>query len=319
MPLIDLPLEQLQTYSGRNPRPSDFDRFWDDALDQLHEIPPEPAIELIKNPTESIITEAVFFRGIHGAEIYAKRARPRNAGGPLPTILQFHGYTMRSADWWSLYSWVAAGFQVLAMDCRGQGGKSQDSASYIGHTHRGHIVRGLEGPPDGLYFRSVFLDTRQLSEVALSFPETDPDRLFATGASQGGGLALACAALQPKVIKAASIYPFLCDYLRVWEMDLAKDAYQEIRDWLRLFDARHENLQQHFTKLGYIDVQHLAPRIQARTLMITGLMDTITPPSTQFAAYNKIRAQKEILVYPDFGHEGVPDANDLILEFFLRN
>lgn len=41
------------------------------------------------------------------------------------------------------------------------------------------------------------------------------------GGSQGGGLALACAALEPSVARVASQYPFLCDWLRVWELDLA--------------------------------------------------------------------------------------------------
>jgi cephalosporin-C deacetylase len=58
-----------------------------------------------------------------------------------------------------------------------------------------------------------------------------------------------------------------------------------------------------FTKLGYIDLQYLAPRIKAKTLLCCGLMDTITPPSTQFAAYNKITAPKRYELWPDFGHE----------------
>lgn len=70
-----------------------------------------------------------------------------------------------------------------------------------------------------------------------------------------------------------------------------------------------------FTKLGYIDCQHLAPRIKAKTLMTVGLMDTVCPPSTQFAAYNKMTCEKDMLVYPDFGHEGIPEADDMIFGF----
>jgi cephalosporin-C deacetylase len=51
--------------------------------------------------------------------------------------------------------------------------------------------------------------------------------------------------------------------------------------------------------------------------MITGLMDEICPPSTQFAAYNKIKAKKNMLIYPDYGHEGYPDQGDIQYEFFL--
>ena len=44
-------------------------------------------------------------------------------------------------------------------------------------------------------------------------------------------------------------------------------------------------------------------------------MDTICPPSTQFAAYNKIGAEKELRVYPDFGHEMLPGGKDEIFQF----
>ena len=49
--------------------------------------------------------------------------------------------------------------------------------------------------------------------------------------------------------------------------------------------------------------------------MFTGLMDSICPPSTQFAAYNKIVSEKSVVIYPDFGHENLPDSDDMILSF----
>jgi cephalosporin-C deacetylase len=49
--------------------------------------------------------------------------------------------------------------------------------------------------------------------------------------------------------------------------------------------------------------------------MVVGLMDMICPPSTQFAAYNKITSERDMILYPDFGHEGLPEANDRIWEF----
>ena len=49
--------------------------------------------------------------------------------------------------------------------------------------------------------------------------------------------------------------------------------------------------------------------------MFTGLMDTICPPSTQFAAYNKITAKKDMVIYPDFGHEALPGQSDRSFKF----
>jgi cephalosporin-C deacetylase len=198
---------------------------------------------------------------------------------------------------------VAAGYSVASLDVRGQGGASQETGVTTGNTLNGHIIRGLHdalnGQPEKLLFRNVFLDCAQLARIVMSFDEVDAERVGTTGGSQGGALTIACAALEPSVRLAAPVFPFLCDYQRVWEMDLAVGAYEELRQYFRHFDPRHERHEEIFTALGYIDLQHLAGRIQAETLMSVGLMDTICPPSSQFAAYNKIQSKKDLLIYPD--------------------
>jgi cephalosporin-C deacetylase len=180
------------------------------------------------------------------------------------------------------------------MDCRGQGGLSEDVGGVKGNTLNGHIIRGLNEHPDNLLFRHVYLDAAQLAGIAMEMPEVDPTRVAAIGISQGGGLTLACGALEPRIAKLVPVYPFLSDYRRVWEMDLAKDAYDELRVYFRKFDPQHKNEGEIFEKLGYIDIQHLTPRIKGEVMMATGLMDTICPPSTQFAAYNKITSSKRV-------------------------
>jgi cephalosporin-C deacetylase len=188
-----------------------------------------------------------------------------------------------------------------------------------GNTLQGHIIRGLDAGPDDMLFRHVFLDTVQLARVVMALPDVDPARVYATGASQGGGLTLACAALEPRIAKAAPLYPFLCDYRRVWELDLARNAYEELAGYFRRFDPLHERESEIFRQLGYIDCQHLAPRIRGEVLMGMTLMDEICPPSSQFAAYNKITAPKEAVIYHDFGHEPTPHWLDRVVSFFLRD
>ena len=314
MPLIDMPLDELLTYQGRNPKPADFDQFWTNSLAEQASC--DPQLTITKKDFAADFAECfeLRFAGTRGGTVFAKYLRPKGKKN-CPALLRFHGYSMSSGDWANNLSWVARGFAVASMDCRGQGGSSEDTGSYQGMTLRGHIVRGLGGPPEQMYFRNVFLDTAQLARVVADFDEVDANRLGATGGSQGGGLTLACAALAP-IKKSAPMFPFLCDYKRVWEMDLAKDAYDEIRYFFRSFDPRHEREDELFTKLGYIDNQHLASRIKGDVLLIGGLMDTITPPSTYFSAYNKITGPKRHVIYPDFGHEGLPGSDDLIWEYF---
>lgn len=317
MPLIDMSLEKLRVYTGRNPRPDDFDAFWDRALAEMRAV--APGLEM--RPASFQVPGAecfdLYFTGVRGARIHAKYARPAVRKGRRPAVVQFHGYTGSAGDWIDKLAWVAAGFCIAALDCRGQGGQSEDPGGVTGNTHRGHIIRGLQDAPDRLLFRDIYLDTAQLAGLVMGFAEVDATRVGATGGSQGGGLTLACAALEPRIRRAAPVFPFLCDFQRVWEMDLAKDAYEELRWFFRVHDPLHRRQEEIFTKLGYIDCQHLAPRIRGEVLMGTGLMDTICPPSTQFAAYNRIAAPKQMEIYPDFGHEGLPQMTEKAMTFML--
>ena len=317
MPLVDKPLPELLTYQGINPRPADFDAYWAEALAEMEAV--DPQVELIAYSIAGLdFAEAfhLYFNGVGGSRVHAQYIRPAKSAKPGPALLNFHGYSGNSGDWTHKLRWVAAGFAVAAMDCRGQGGLSDDLGGARGMTLRGHIVRGLDDPdPRKLAFRQIFLDTAQLAKIVASFAEVDGERLGALGGSQGGALTLACAALA-NIKRALPVYPFLCDYQRVWQMDLAKDAYDELKYYFRHFDPQHKRETEIFTKLGYIDCQHLAPKIKGEILMTVGLMDTICPPSSQFAAYNKITAKKRLEIYPDFGHEGLPGLADIEWEFF---
>lgn len=315
MPLTDMPLAQLQQYQGRNPKPKDMEAFWNRSLKEMQAL--DPDVKLVKAAFQVPGAECfdLYFTGVGGARVHAKYVRPKKVKEPHPAVVMFHGYTGSCGEWWDKLAYAGLGFSAAALDCRGQGGQSEDVGGVKGTTYRGHIIRGLDDSPEKLLFRQIYLDTAQLAGIVMDMPEVDGKRVGACGGSQGGGLTLACAALEPRLKRAAPTFPFLCDYRRVWEMDLAKDAYEELRTFFRQFDPQHQREDEIFTRLGYIDVQHLAHRIKAQVLMGVGLMDTVCPPSTQFAAYNKIPGRKELAIYPDFGHEGLPGFGDKVFQF----
>lgn len=319
MPVVDMPMEKLQQYMGSSPCPRNIDRFWNDAIAEMKSV--DPDVELLSADFQVPFADCydMYFTGVGGARIYAKLLRPKNiAKKKQPAVVMFHGYSGNSGDWQDKLAYVAAGFTVAALDCRGQAGNSEDNTCVIGNTFKGHIIRGIDACPEQLLFRQIFLDCAQLAGLVMKMPGVDPIRVGAMGGSQGGGLTLACAALEPRINRAASVYPFLCDYRRIWNMDLSVAAYAEIRDYFRWYDPTHSKEDVFFDRLGYIDIQNIAKRIKGRVLMTTGLMDTICPPSTQFSVYNKITSPKDVIVYPDFGHEGLPGSNDRIFRFMLE-
>ena len=211
---------------------------------------------------------------------------------------------------------AAAGFAVVAMNCRSQSGDSNDLSDRGLLGQAGLIVRGLSEGREHLYYKDVYLDVVRLTDIIKAQPFCDKDKLFAHGGSQGGGLTVACAALCPEIVAAAPVYPFLSDYKRLYEMDLMKNAYDELGAYIRCFcPTEGEERDAMWTTLGYIDIQNFAPRIKADVLWFTGLMDNVCPPSTQYACYNKLSCKKDIVVYTNHAHEGNWRTDEAVLKF----
>lgn len=128
-------------------------------------------------------------------------------------------------------------------------------------------------------------------------PCFDGQNLFATGISQGGALTLAAASLDHRISAAAPIVPFLSDYpdyfrLVHWPANLVFEG------------AARQNIDKDkiFSLLTYFDLKNLTGWIKCPVLMGFGLQDNITPPHTNFAAYNHIRTPKRWICYPTSGH-----------------
>ena len=315
MPVVDMPLEKLYDYKGSSPCPADIDEYWNDALSEADNV--YTGEQFIKKEFKSKIADFydLYFTGTKGAKIHAQFGKPKNAEAPFPAVLMFHGLSGRGDCWSELLKYISQGFCVAFMDVRGQGGESEDRGNVKGSTYSTPFTRGIDGDKHDLLMRDVFLDTVLLAKILMKLDYVDENRIGVTGASQGGGLSIACAALVPEIKKCAPVYPYLSDYKRVWSMDLCGAGYEGIRYYFKNFDPRHANEDKFFEKLGYIDIQNIAHRIKSEVYMATALMDNTCPPSSQFAAYNKIASKKQIEIYPDFGHERLIGHDDLIFEF----
>lgn len=318
MPNVDMPLEMLREYKGISPRPADFDAYWERALLLLGAQDMAYTLEPDDFTVDGLECAHLYYTGVGGARIHAKLVRPAPNAARGPALAMFHGYRARAGDWFDMLPYAYNGMTVAAMDVRGQAGLSVDTLQVQGNTVQGHIVRGVdEDDPQKLAYKFIYLDTVQLVRILGAMDGVDANRIGVTGASQGGGLALACAALEPRVKRVAACCPFLCDFQRVWEMGLVSPgtAYEELRRYFFSQDPLHRREERFWNRLGYLDQKNLAPRIRGSVQLYTGLADTMCPPSTQFAAYNAITAPKEQFVYPERAHEDFPESNDMILRF----
>lgn len=317
---FDMPLEELLQYQGSSPKPENFDEYWRAALDELDNTPPEPRISPADFAVPNMICQDLWFNGVRGGHIHARYVRPAGTENkPLPAILHYHGYTGGADAWTYIMGLAAAGLAVFYMECRGQGGESYDDNGNKGRTHTSHLLKGiLDGDPQRLALRHAMLDATQLARIAMNMTNIDAKHICTFGESQGGALALACAALEPRIAFCVPSLPWLCDFKRTYELQLPiGGVIQEITVWFRTHDPQHKTGNWLFEQLAYIDMQNLAPRINAQVLLLCALKDNNCPPSTQFAMYNKLKSKKEYLLFHDFVHEPILNKCDILLQWIL--
>ena len=309
----------MNEYRGSGQEPKDFDAFWQKGLAEMNAVDPNCQESPVDIPSNVADAYDLYFTGVGNAKIHAELIRPKNFDETKPHkgLLLFHGYHCDAGDYTEKFGWAAEGFVVLAIDCRGQGGKSQDVTQTAGGTLKGLIIRGIEEGPENLYYRSVFLDVAEAAKILGDMPGVDPNKLYAMGGSQGGALTLACMGLVPTLHRAVVYYPYLCDYRKAYALGADDNGYDQLSYWFRYRDPLHEHEAEIFDTLEYIDVQHFAARTKVPVIWGIGLHDQVVPPITQFGAYNQLQGQKQMLKYPEYGHEFLPRFADQTRAFFM--
>ncbi|HWI51958.1 MAG TPA: acetylxylan esterase [Symbiobacteriaceae bacterium] len=302
MPTLDWPLERLTEYLPPLTREADFDQFWADALAELAAVPVTGTLNRLDYPCDNVAVYRLEYPTCGGQTVTAWYLLPVPAlrrGVRIPAIAAFHGYGHSKGRVTDHLHWVLQGYAVLAMDTRGQAGDTADCSLPVGGQMTGRMTQGIHNPAT-YYYRGVFQDALRAVQWLRTRPEIDPARVVATGNSQGGGLTLAVAALDPQLAAAMPDVPYLCNFRRAVDVHTA-GPYNELLEYMK---RRPEHVSTVFRTLSYFDNMNLAERIACPVLCSVALIDTICPPSTVFAAYNRITAPKEIRIYPYNGHEG---------------
>jgi cephalosporin-C deacetylase len=300
---IDLPEAELRTYRSTQHDPTDFDAFWADTLAETRRHELVVTVTPVDAGLATLDVYDVSFPGFGGEQIKAWLRVPRGPDGPLPTIVQFHGYGRGRGQAFENLLWASAGFAHFDMDTRGQGwgGSTGDTADESGSGPQvpGFLTRGVESR-ETYYYRRVFADAVRAVAAARSLAVVDSARVGVVGISQGGGIALAVAGLVPDLAAVVARVPFLCDFPRA-SVITDELPYKEVGQYLATH--RHRVDQVHDT-LAYFDGVNFARRATAPLAITAALMDSICPPSTIFGAYNNYAGPKTITVWPYNGHEG---------------
>ncbi len=302
MPFFDLAPADLSTYRSSVVAPPDFDSFWAATLAETRAVPLDAVFTPIDAGLPVFDVFDVSFAGFGGHRVRGWYIKPADRE-VVGCVVKFIGYGGGRDFPHQHLLWAASGGAVLVMDTRGQG-----SAWSLGDTpdpagsepaHPGFMTRGILDP-ETYYYRRVFTDGVRAVEAARSRPELDPARIAVAGGSQGGGIAIAVAGLDPSVQALMADVPFLCDFPRAIGLT-TRDPYGEIVRFLAIHRREVETV---YRTLSYFDGVNFAARGQAPALFSAALMDDVCPPSSVYGAFNAYGGRKAIETYGFNNHEG---------------
>jgi len=302
MPFFDLSQDKLATYRSSTAAPADFDAFWQSTLAEARQHPLDAVFTPIDVGFAAVEVYDVAFSGFGGHRIKGWYMKPAGRE-PLGTVVKYIGYGGGRGFPQEHLLWPATGRAVFVMDTRGQGSSWSvaDTADPVGSdpAHPGFMTRGIQDKAS-YYYRRVYTDGVRAVEAALTRAETNPDKVAVVGGSQGGGIAIAVAGLEPSVKAAMPDVPFLSDFRRAVGLT-TRDPYGEI---VRYLAVHREGAERAYQTLNYFDGIHFSARAKMPGLFSTGLMDDVCPPSTVYASFNAWAGAKEIEVYTFNNHEG---------------
>ncbi|PTY07107.1 hypothetical protein DB347_07275 [Opitutaceae bacterium EW11] len=277
----------------RETAPADLADFWKRAKAELAAVAPEFSVTL--DETRSTATHRVYtasMKSVEGVTLRSWYVVP-NRPGKFPAVLHVPGYggTFKP-EWFTNDDDIVH----LGLEVRGHG-RSADvinpgfgTPGYVGY-------KVLE--PEHYIYRGAYLDCLRALDFLCSRQEIDSTRIAVEGGSQGGGLAIATAALADGRLKCcATAVPFLGDFLHHLEI---RSVY--IPEFEETFKAMGRGtFSDVAVTMSYIDTVNLAPWIRCPVLMGSGLFDDDCPSHINFAVYNRLTVPKEYHVYPDRPH-----------------
>ncbi len=268
--------------------------FWDKARAELADVPLDAQIQpWARQPDVLAQVYDVTLTSLGGVKLRAVYAVPScEETYPRPALITFPGYGGDTIP--LLGPALMEGCAVMTLYPRGQGPSREFWQVPNGYTK---LTLGLDSP-ENHYYRAAYMDCLRGLDFLTSRSEVDSSRLGVCGTSQGGGLALAAAALDHRVKACATHVPFLCAY-RIAVETATTGPYLE----LTAHFAKHPDQRaQALTTLEWFDPLSLATWIEAPTLISIGDLDTCCPGPTIEAMYSRLCCKRALIHYPDLVH-----------------
>ena len=296
-------------YVSKVRKPTDFDDFWSEVLEQASAIPLEPKVVLDPlRSSESTEVYEVFYNSLNRVRIAGWYCLPKERQGLLPAILQLPGYQMEPPI---PKNWAKTGYAAFSVAPRGKlRSNRQFNPGYPGLLTYSMVDRNTYS------YRGFYVDAWRGVDFLLSRDEVDHAHIGVTGTSQGGGLTITTAAMRQEVVAASAGAPYLCGFMDAIELTHTY-PYQEINDYLRLHPEHRPKVEE---TLAYFDGINFADSIHCPIIVNIGLQDNVCPPETGYALFDRIGSNhKKLYPYDGHGHDaGQIDHVAVVDQFFQK-
>lgn len=300
-------LEDARSYRGAWLRPSNFESFWETSVTFAQNAQVESVIEL-PSATQAATFKRITFASTDQTQLSARVVLPAAASAAelttavealpaaepsatteLPAVVLFSDLGRGVRSWLHLLRFSALGLLVVALEARSCEPQLKDA--WRGALSAEELAHALINPDDAASstLKQLIDDALVTTAVASRFL----GRTTVTwGEGLGGSQALFAAALLPKAVSATmALNPLFADNATT----------------LRAHVGCGDTLQSDVAidAVGLLDSACAAELVRVPALIGTALLDQSAPTEGTFALYNRLPGQKEMRVYPKYGHERI--------------
>ena len=272
---------------------SDFNQFWTDTKAELAAIAPEYKLTEITSKSSArrkvYLLEYYSLKDMGDTAAVARAYYAEPIGdGTYPCIIHYQGYDS-GYDAWCPSGNDNPGYAELVLSTRGQMINNRPPYTNL---YGDWFVYGFDSEKHN-YYRGAYMDAVRAIEFVAGREKVDVKNLFAEGASQGGALTIAAAALTDIPFNAiAPSIPFMGDF----------PDYFQVASWPAYTANMKRNElgmsnEEMYKMLSYFDTKNLAPRIKCPVCQTIGLQDDVCPPHTNMAPYNNLPNGVEKVIY----------------------
>ena len=317
--LADTTLTELAT-AGFDPErlrspidaPSDLMAFWNRAIADARRVPLDARMTRIAQwSTPEVDVYHVNFQNHRaGSRLYGILSMPSKPG-KYPAMLVVPGAGVR--PYFPSVATARRGVIHLAI---GIHGIPVDRDSLLYNELRATALQRYYtynlDDRDEYYYKRVYVGAVRAGDFIFSLPQFDGTNYVVQGGSQGGGLSIVTAVLDPRVKAIAASYPAMSDQL----------GYRQGRagGWPHLFQdtTRMSALPEKLATIAYYDVVNFARLLRVPGIYAWGYNDNVVPPTASWATWNAITAPKESVIVPETAHNRVKSQTDRMDAWLLE-